>query len=248
MHLPSTSSAPATPQLWGSWVVPHLFADRCPFSDTCPKIITLGQFSRLVRSSNETANHHIHAKCCYPLHTAVNQSHAMSASRAALAEHVVGGPQEWNTGALLRGEGNGTTEEKYSSPKVISSHRQRAWIPGFPRSLRHLQQRSHRAQGSWRIPHPGHSAPESPGPCHTALTVHRFPRTQPAASAATWLLGLSVLAHCSFPFCSSLPKEPLGLSGDRAGVPERRSPVSPYLHSSAKAWKLSFLIFFSLSQ
>ena len=127
--------------------------------------------------------------------------------------------------------------------------------PHFPGSSATFSSAPITPGGARGLPTRGPRAPESPGPCHTARTAHRFPRAQPAATTATWLLGLRVPAHRFFPFRSNLRKQPpapprlnLGL---RPGVPGGwggRSPVPPYLHSSAKAWKFSFFIFFSLSQ
>lgn len=79
--------------------------------------------------------------------------------------------------------------------------------------------------GARGLPTRGPSAPESPGPCHTAHTGHCFSRTQPAATTATWLLGLSVPANRSFPFRSNLPKQPLRLNWAQAGGP--RTPEPP---------------------
>lgn len=136
----------------------------------------------------------------------------MTASRAARTGHTEGGLQTHKHWCPPRREGNG-------GPKVTSSYRQRTWVSQFPRSLHHVQQRSHRILGGWRFPHWGHSAPESPGPSHTAHTGHGFLRTLPAATTATWLLGLSVSAHGSFPFCSNLPKQRLGLRRAVTGGP-----------------------------
>lgn len=236
--------------------VPDVSADGFPPLRHVAQNHQPNQFSRLVRGSNETANH-LHAKYCYSLQRGLIQRHAMTDS---CKESCAGGaPSRWSantqTWVPSSTKRRGTKEEGHSSPKVTSSHRQTARIP--PISLVPLPP-------SAALPsRPGEPRVSPPGvPVHLRALVLATPLVLPTASLEHSQRppqppGYSdsgsprtVSSRFALTFGNSPPPPRLNL-GLRPGVPGRwggRSPVPPYLHSSAKAWKFSFFIFFSLSQ
>lgn len=159
-----------------------------------------------------------------------------------------------NMGARLHEE-KGKKEEDHSSPKVTSSHRQTAWIP--PISLVPLPPS---AALPSRLGEPGVSLPGVP--VHLRALVRATPPVLPTASLEHSQRppqppgysdsGSPRTVSSRFALTSgNSPQPPEAEPGAHAGGPRGVggwSPVPPYLHSSAKAWKFSFFIFFSLSQ